>query len=112
MDSTTAALAKLTAMHGAHQQLGAEFLYRDGWKLSSHYSSSEEEVSRAINGGGIFDISPIGKLSFQGADVLAELPRALAFPESPYRRQGHKMPEPDGQRGQPGVGHCCGTHLR
>ena len=49
MDSTTAALAKLTAMHGAHQQLGAEFLYRDGWKLPSHYSSSDEEVSRVIN---------------------------------------------------------------
>ena len=69
MDSTTAALAKLTAMHGAHQVLGAEFLYRDGWKLPSHYSSSDEEVSRAINGGGILDISPIGKLSFQGAQT-------------------------------------------
>ena len=94
MDSTTAALAKLTAMHGAHQQLGAEFLYRDGWKLPSHYSSSEEEVSRVTNGGGIFDISPIGKLSFQGADVLAELPRALALPESLTVGKAIRCPSP------------------
>ena len=74
--------------------MGAEFLYRDGWKLPSHYSSSVEEVSRATTTGGIFDISPIGKLSFQGADVLAELPRALAFPESLTVGRAIRCPSP------------------
>ena len=82
MDSTTTAIAKLTAMHAAHQELGAEFIYRDGWKLPGRYSSVEEEVSRVKGSGGIFDISPIGKLSFQGADVLQGIARALSLPES------------------------------
>lgn len=81
MEAISKAPIKLTAMHASHRELGAEFVFRDGWKLPSHYSSIDEEVSRATSGGGIFDISPIGKLSFQGADVLAELPRALALPE-------------------------------
>ena len=77
----TTAIAKLTAMHAAHQELGAEFIYRDGWKLPGHYSAVEEEVARVKGNGGIFDISPVGKLSFQGADVLKEVARALALPE-------------------------------
>ena len=82
MNSATSALTKLTAMHGAHQHLGAEFLFRDGWKLPARYSSTDSEVATVLKGGGIFDISPIGKLSFQGAEVLAELPRTLALPDA------------------------------
>ncbi len=81
MDSRTTAIAKLTAMHAAHRELGAEFVYRDGWKLPGHYSGVEEEVARVKGAGGIFDISPVGKLSFQGADVLAGVATALALPE-------------------------------
>ena len=81
MDSMTTAIAKLTAMHAAHQELGAEFIYRDGWKLPGHYSAVEEEVARVKGSGGIFDISPVGKLSFQGADILYGIARALSLPE-------------------------------
>lgn len=81
MGSTTTAIAKLTAMHASHRELGAEFIYRDGWKLAGHYSAVEEEVARVQGSGGIIDISPVGKLSFQGADVLHGLAHALSLPE-------------------------------
>ena len=81
MDSMRTAIAKLTAMHAAHRELGGEFIYRDGWKLPGHYSAVEEEVARVKGSGGIFDISPVGKLSFQGADVLDGIARALSLPE-------------------------------
>ena len=94
MDGTATTPAKLTAMHAAHRELGAEFIYRDGWKLPARYSSTDEEVSRAIEVGGVFDISPIGKLSFQGADVLTDLPRALALPESLAVGRAIRYPSP------------------
>ena len=50
----TTAIAKLTAMHAAHAELGAEFVYRDGWKLPGRYSAVEEEVARVKESGGIF----------------------------------------------------------
>lgn len=75
------AIAKLTAMHASHRELGAEFIYRDGWKLPGHYLPVDEEAAMVKEAGGIFDISPIGKLSFQGANVPTEIARALALPE-------------------------------
>ena len=77
----TTAIAKLTAMHGSHQELGAEFIFRDGWKLPGRYSPVDEETAMVKDAGGIFDISPIGKLSFQGAKALEEIARALSLPE-------------------------------
>ena len=94
MTSMTTAIAKLTAMHGAHQGSGAEFIYRDGWKLPAHYSSVGEEVARVRGIGGIFDISPIGKLSFQGADVLAEVAQALSLPEPLVVGKAVRCPSP------------------
>ena len=81
-------------MHGSHRELGAQFVYRDNWKLPSHYSSIQEEAARAVNTGGYFDISPVGKLSFQGADVLAELPKALGLPEPLTWGRSLRCPSP------------------
>ncbi len=92
--SMTTAIAKLTAMHGAHRDLGAEFIYRDGWKLPGRYSAGEEEVARVKESGGIFDISPVGKLSFQGADVLAGVAQALSLPDPLVVGKAVRCPSP------------------
>ena len=85
---------KLTAMHNAHQELGAMFVDRDGWNLPARYFSTGLEVARAIGGGGICDISPVGKLTFQGNDVLKELARALSLPEPPAVGKAMKCASP------------------
>ncbi len=94
MDPMTTAIAKLTAMNAAHRELGAEFIYRDGWKLPGRYTAVDEEVASVKENGGFFDISPVGKLSFQGADVLAGVAQALSLPEALIVGKAMRCPSP------------------
>ena len=79
MSSPVASPVKLTAMYNAHQELGAVFTHREGWRLPARYTSAGEEMDLARKAAGVCDISPVGKLDLQGDAVLDELSRVLAL---------------------------------
>ena len=70
---------KLTAMYHAHVAGGAVLVDRDGWQLPARYNSVQAELDMVREAGGIYDISPAGKLDVQGAEALARLSDALSL---------------------------------
>ena len=79
MSSPVASPVKLTAMYNAHQELGAVFTHREGWRLPASYTSTGEEMDLARKAAGVCDISPVGKLDLQGDAVLDGLSSVLAL---------------------------------
>ena len=72
---------RVSAIHHRHLALGASMVDEGGWQRPSYYTGSEEELARVNASVGVCDISSVGKIIVEGANVdspagtpLAELP--------------------------------------
>ena len=63
---------KRTPLFTAHQQLGGKLIEFGGWEMPVQYTSIVEEHHAVRRSAGIFDISHMGEIWFEG-------PKALAF---------------------------------
>ena len=77
-----------TPFHDFHRQHGAKLVDFAGWEMPLHYGSIIEEHRQVRTSGGMFDVSHMGRLRFQGRDARAFLDRVCT-------RQIHGMA--DGQ---------------
>ena len=63
---------KRTPLFAAHQQLGGKLIEFGGWEMPVQYTSIVEEHHAVRRAAGVFDISHMGEVWFEG-------PKALAF---------------------------------
>lgn len=63
---------KRTPLFAAHQQLGGKLIEFGGWEMPVQYTSIVEEHHAVRRSAGVFDISHMGEVWFEG-------PKALAF---------------------------------
>ena len=68
---------KRSAMYHHHLDLGAVMVESDGWQRPARYESAEDEVEHLKTCVGLWDISPVDKLSLQGTDLHVALAGAL-----------------------------------
>lgn len=70
-------MLKRTALHAAHQHLGARLIDFGGWEMPVQYSSITAEHLAVRNAAGIFDISHMGEVTVSGAAAEAFLNHVL-----------------------------------
>ncbi len=66
-----------TALFDWHQRAGARIVDFGGWDMPILYSSITEEHQATRNGAGLFDVSHMGRLWFDGAGAATYLDRLL-----------------------------------
>ena len=70
---------RISPLHRRHLSLGAQMVSEKGWQRPACYTSAQEEAAAVRASTGLSDITPVGKLLLQGADietsVRAFLPR-------------------------------------
>lgn len=66
-----------TALHGAHERLGARFTDFGGWSMPVRYASDTAEHHAVRRGAGIFDLSHMGEVEVTGPQAVAFLDHAL-----------------------------------
>lgn len=71
---------RLSAIHQRHVDLGATIVTQSGWQLPSYYTEVDQETKLIMDGVGICDISPVGKLLLQGKELSAVLAPIEALP--------------------------------
>jgi aminomethyltransferase len=64
-------MGQRTPLYDRHVALGARVVDFAGWEMPVIYSTIVEEHNAVRNGVGLFDISHMGRLSFDGPDTLA-----------------------------------------
>ena len=62
-----------TPLYDWHQSHGGRLVEYGGWLMPVQYSSIVEEHNAVRNGVGLFDVSHMGRLTFDGPDALAWL---------------------------------------
>ncbi len=62
-----------TPLHAWHQAHGARLVEFGGWSMPVQYSTIVEEHQAVRQRVGLFDISHMGRLTFDGPDALAWL---------------------------------------
>ena len=65
--------ALTTPLHGWHSENSGRMVEFAGWSMPIQYSSIVDEHNFTRNAVGLFDVSHMGRLWFQGADVAAAL---------------------------------------
>ncbi len=70
-------MLKRTALHAAHQKLGARLIDFGGWEMPVQYTSIVEEHLAVRNAAGIFDISHMGEVTVSGAAAADFLNQVL-----------------------------------
>ena len=65
---------RISPMHRRHLSLGAQMVSEKGWQRPACYTSAQEEAAAVRASTGLSDITPVGKLLLQGADIEASLP--------------------------------------
>ena len=55
-----------TALHEAHEELGARFTDFGGWSMPVRYASDTAEHHAVRRGAGIFDLSHMGEVEVTG----------------------------------------------
>jgi aminomethyltransferase len=68
-------MALRTPLYDWHLSHGARLVEFGGWDMPVQYSSIVEEHAAVRTAAGLFDISHMGRLSFQGPDALALIQR-------------------------------------
>ena len=71
-------MLKTTALHAAHQALGARMVDFGGWDMPVNYGSQIEEHHAVRRDAGMFDVSHMLAVDLQGEGARAFLRRALA----------------------------------
>ena len=64
---------KRTPLFAAHQQLGGKLIEFGGWEMPVQYTSIVEEHHAVRRAAGVFDISHMGEVWFEGPQALAFL---------------------------------------
>ena len=72
-----------TPLHSLHQQLKARMMPFAGWEMPVQYLGIKQEHEAVRQRVGMFDISHMGKLLLQGADVVAQMQRLVPSDLSP-----------------------------
>jgi len=75
-----------TAYHDFHQQRGAHLVDFAGWEMPLRYGSIHDEHKQVRNGGGLFDVSHMGRIRLAGLHARRLLERTLT------RRVGDMKP--------------------
>jgi aminomethyltransferase len=65
-----------TPLHGWHRENGARLVDFGGWSMPVQYTTISEEHEAVRQRAGLFDVSHMGRLTFDGEDVLAWLERS------------------------------------
>ena len=60
---------RLSAMHERHLELGAVMVDEGGWQRPASYTTADQELESVAGGVGLCDVSPVGKLYFQGREL-------------------------------------------
>ena len=85
---------RISPLHRRHISLGAQMTSEKGWQRPACYTSAQEEAAAVRASTGLSDITPVGKLLLQGADietsVRAFLPR-VQIPASWERLRGTRI---------------------
>ncbi|MBI4336248.1 MAG: glycine cleavage system aminomethyltransferase GcvT [Chloroflexi bacterium] len=66
-----------TCLYQAHRELGAKMVPFAGWEMPIQYTSILTEARAVRSSAGIFDVSHMGRLRFQGQGATAWLDRLL-----------------------------------
>lgn len=74
---------RLSPLHRRHISLGAQMTSEKGWQRPTCYISSQEEEAAVRASAGLCDITPIGKLLLQGADIEASVRASMPGVEIP-----------------------------
>ncbi|MYH06120.1 MAG: glycine cleavage system protein T, partial [Acidimicrobiia bacterium] len=64
-------------IHSYHQELGARFVDFGGWEMPLSYGSALTEHRAVREGAGWFDVSHLGRFSWEGAGWAPALSRLL-----------------------------------
>ena len=71
--STEGVTLKRTPLYSLHRELGAKIVEFGGWEMPVQYSGILEEHRAVRERAGIFDVSHMGELEFEGPDALEQL---------------------------------------
>ncbi len=71
-------MLKTTALNPVHRALGAKMVDFSGWEMPLHYGSQIEEHHKVRRDAGMFDVSHMLAIDFQGQEVREYLRRLLA----------------------------------
>ena len=74
---------RISPLHRRHLSLGAQMVSENGWQRPARYASAQEEAAAVQSGAGLCDITPVGKLLLQGADIEASVRASLPGVEIP-----------------------------
>ena len=74
---------RISPLHRRHLSLGAQMTSEKGWQRPARYASAQEEAAAVQSGAGLCDITPVGKLLLQGADIEASVRASLPGVEIP-----------------------------
>ena len=72
-----------TPLHAWHQAHGGRMVEFGGWSMPVQYTTIVEEHQAVRQRVGLFDISHMGRLTFDGPDVLTWLERGHHEPRRP-----------------------------
>ncbi len=68
---------KTVPLNDIHNSLNGKLIDFAGWRLPVDYGSAIREVQAVRTAAGLFDVSHMGRLSFEGADTLDALQKLL-----------------------------------
>ena len=74
---------RISPLHRRHISLGAQMTSEKGWQRPACYTSAQEEAAAVRASTGLSDITPVGKLLLQGADIEASVRASLPGVEIP-----------------------------
>ncbi len=66
---------KQTSLNALHRQMGAKMVPFGGWDMPVQYSGIIEEHRAVRSAAGLFDVSHMGEVEFEGPDALAAVQR-------------------------------------
>ncbi|MDH4119429.1 MAG: glycine cleavage system aminomethyltransferase GcvT, partial [Acidimicrobiia bacterium] len=70
-------MTERSAIHESHADLGARFVDFGGWEMPVQYSSVLDEHNAVRSSVGVFDVSHLGRFSWQGPDAVDALSQAF-----------------------------------
>jgi aminomethyltransferase len=79
---------KRTPLHGAHVRLGARLVEFAGYEMPVQYTSIRDEHAAVRNAAGLFDVSHMGQIGFDGPAAITAAEHLLTRPVASLRSGG------------------------
>ena len=70
-------ILRRTPLYEAHQSLGARLVGFAGWEMPVQYASALEEHHATRRAGGLFDVSHMGEVTFEGPKAFEQLQKLV-----------------------------------